>query len=81
MPERELQRGSGQCHTVGAADVLQPPHAIQATLRTLWAARDLPISQASQLGNVFLQLGTSIDALNEGEAAFQSGVRITPTVR
>jgi enoyl-CoA hydratase/carnithine racemase len=59
----------------------QPPHAIQATLRTLWAARDMPISQASQLGNVFLQLGTSIEALNEGEAAFQSGARITPTIR
>src|SRR6185436_7251588 len=33
----------------------QPPHAVQATLRTLWAARDLPIAQATDLGNVFLQ--------------------------
>ena len=59
----------------------QPAHAIQATLRTLWAARDLPISQATALGNVFLQLGTSIDALEEGQAAFQSGERPKPRIR
>ena len=59
----------------------QPPRAVQATLRTLWAARDLPIAQATELGNVFLQLGTSVDALNEGQAAFESGERPKPRTR
>ena len=59
----------------------QPPLAVQATLRTLWAAKDLPISQASDLGNLFLQLGTSMDALDEGQAFFQSGKRIEHRTR
>ena len=58
-----------------------PPHAVQATLRTLWAAKDLSVAQATELGNVFLQLGTSVDALNEGQAAFESGKRIEPRIR
>ncbi len=59
----------------------QPPLAVQATLRTLWAARDLPGSQAIDLGNVFLQLGASPDALVEGNDAFRSGERPKPRVR
>jgi enoyl-CoA hydratase/carnithine racemase len=59
----------------------QPANAVQATLRTLWAARDLSVAEATALGNVFLQLGTSVDALNEGEAAFRSGERIDPRIR
>jgi enoyl-CoA hydratase/carnithine racemase len=58
-----------------------PPHAVQATLRTLWAAKDLSVAEATELGNIFLQLGTSVDALNEGQAAFESGVRIEPRIR
>jgi enoyl-CoA hydratase/carnithine racemase len=59
----------------------QPPHAVQATLRTLWAAKDLPITQATELGNVFLQLGTSTEALLEGQSTFQSGERPPPRIR
>src|SRR5215213_8779929 len=59
----------------------QPPLAVQATLRTLWAARDLPGVQATELGNLFLQLGTTTDALNEGQAAFASGQRSKPGIR
>ncbi len=58
-----------------------PPHAVQATLRTLWAAKDLTVAQATELGNVFLQLGTSTDALEAGQAAFASGQRPKPRVR
>ncbi len=58
-----------------------PPHAVQATLRTLWAAKDLSVAQATDLGNVFLQLGTSVDALNEGQATFESGPRVKPRIR
>lgn len=48
----------------------QPPTSVQATLRTLWAARSLAPEQALGLGNVFLQLGTSARALREGQEAF-----------
>lgn len=60
---------------LAAVIALQPPHAVQATLRTLWAARDLTAAQSIELGNVFLQLGTSAAALAEGNAAFASGER------
>ena len=48
----------------------QPPTSVQATLRTLWAARSLSPEQALGLGNVFLQLGTSARALREGQERF-----------
>ena len=66
---------------LAAVFAAQPPHAVQATLRTLWAARDLPADQATSLGNVFLQLGTSVDALLEGQAAFEAGGRPKPRIR
>ncbi len=47
-----------------------PPTSVQATLRTLWAARSLSPEQALGLGNVFLQLGTSARALREGQELF-----------
>jgi enoyl-CoA hydratase/carnithine racemase len=71
----------GAAQTLAGTFAAQPPLAVQATLRTLWAAKDLPVGQATDLGNVFLQLGTSVDALNEGQAAFTSGARIVPRIR
>jgi enoyl-CoA hydratase/carnithine racemase len=53
----------------------QPPTTIQATLRTLWAARNLTPDQAASLGNVFLQLGTSAKALKEGQEVFATQAR------
>jgi enoyl-CoA hydratase/carnithine racemase len=53
----------------------QPPTTVQATLRTLWAARNLTPDQATSLGNVFLQLGTSARALKEGQEAFANQPR------
>ncbi|HXZ61910.1 MAG TPA: enoyl-CoA hydratase/isomerase family protein [Acidimicrobiales bacterium] len=47
-----------------------PAVSVQATLRTLWAARTLSSDQALALGNVFLQLGTSSRALQEGQQTF-----------
>jgi enoyl-CoA hydratase/carnithine racemase len=49
----------------------QPPHAVQATLRTLWAGRDLPAAQALELGNTFLALGTTAAGLAEGQERFK----------
>ena len=67
-------------HQLAATIASQPALAVQATLRTLWAAKDLPINHATELGNVFLQIGTSVDALNEGQEVFK-GARIEPRIR
>jgi enoyl-CoA hydratase/carnithine racemase len=58
-----------------------PPLTVQATLRTLWAGKDLPGIQAADLGNVFLQLGTTTEAMVEGQNQFQSGTRVKPRIR
>ena len=61
----------------------QPPAAIQSTLRTLWAARDMFPSQATALGNTFLHLGMDADKenLKEGEEAFANRPRTKPRVQ
>jgi len=59
----------------------QPPRTVQSTVRSLWAARDLTAQQSLELGNLFLHLGTSVEALSEGQDVFASGTRITPKVR
>lgn len=58
-----------------------PATAMQATLRTLWAGRELTRKQALDLGNTFLGLGMTEEGLAEGQAVFNSGVRITPRTR
>jgi enoyl-CoA hydratase/carnithine racemase len=55
---------------IARAIAASPPVSVQATLRTLWAARSLSSDQALALGNVFLQLGTSATALREGQETF-----------
>ena len=61
----------------------QPPAAIMATLRTLWAAREMFPSQATALGNMFLHLGMDHDKenLSEGEETFANRPRTKPRVR
>jgi enoyl-CoA hydratase/carnithine racemase len=59
----------------------QPMTAVQATLRTLWAAKDLSAAQATSLGNVFLQLGYSSFTFDESQEQFQSGSRQQPRLR
>lgn len=53
----------------------QPPASVQATLRTLWAARHLTPEQAAALGNVFLALGSSTAARLKGQQAFTTSPR------
>ncbi len=62
-------------HELAEAIASQPPVSVQATLRTLWAARGLSPQQALDLGNVFLQLGTTARALREGQEAFSEQPR------
>ena len=57
-----------------------PAGPMQATLRTLWAGRELSRQQALDLGNTFLNLGMSEESLAEGQKVFQ-GQRIDPRTR
>lgn len=78
VPGDEL---AGAARWAAAAIASAPPVAVQATLRALWAARDLSRRQALDLGNTFLNLGMRQDALAEGQAAFASGARFKPRIR
>ena len=53
---------------IAAAIASQPPTAVQASLRSLWAARELTRAQMLDVGNTFLNLAMSKDALAEGQA-------------
>jgi enoyl-CoA hydratase/carnithine racemase len=57
-------------HDLARRIAASPAISVQATLRTLWAARSLSSDQALALGNVFLQLGTSARALRHGQETF-----------
>jgi enoyl-CoA hydratase/carnithine racemase len=61
----------------------QPAKAVMATVRTLWAAREMFPAQATALGNTFLHLGNDEDKQNlkEGEEAFVNRPRTKPRVR
>jgi len=78
VPSTEL---GAAAHRVATAIASQPPTAVQASLRNLWAARELSRAQALELGNTFLNLAMSADALAEGQQVFASGQRIEPTIR
>jgi enoyl-CoA hydratase/carnithine racemase len=77
-PAAELQAAA---HRIAAAIASQPPTAVQATLRTLWMAREVSRGQAIDVGNTFLNLAMSEQALAEGDAVFRSGKRIEPRIR
>jgi enoyl-CoA hydratase/carnithine racemase len=67
--------------TVAAEIASQPLGALMATVRTLWAAREVPPVVAESLGNTFLHLGMTEAALDEGSRVFASGARIEPRIR
>lgn len=78
VPGAELQQAA---HRIAAAIASQPPTAVQASLRSLWAARELTRAQMLDVGNTFLNLAMSADALAEGQEVFASGRRIEPRIR
>ena len=78
VPASEL---AAAAHRVAAAIATQPAAAVQASLRSLWAARELTRAQMLDVGNTFLNLGMSEAALAEGQQAFASGQRIEPHLR
>lgn len=73
VPDVEL-RASVQ--RVAAAIASQPSRATQATVRALWAARELSPAHALSIGNELLNLGTDARTIAEGQEAFTSGERI-----
>jgi enoyl-CoA hydratase/carnithine racemase len=78
VPGDQLLEAAARCARTIASF---PTAAVQATLRTLWAARELSPDQGRILGNVFLQLGVTTNALQEGQEIFGSRQKITPLVR
>ena len=65
-----------------AAEVLarviasQPPLAVQATLRAVWAAQELPRRQALDAGVALVAAGNTPEQLAAGQEQFASGQRV-----
>ena len=59
----------------------QPAPAVQATLRAVWAARELSRRQALDMGNTLLHLAMDPASLAAGQEQFRTGGRIEPHVR
>ncbi|MFM7069088.1 MAG: enoyl-CoA hydratase/isomerase family protein, partial [Actinomycetes bacterium] len=66
---------------LAASIAAKPAAAVQATLRTLWAARDISATQMTDLGNVFLHLSMSAESLAEGQQVFQKREKAPPRIR
>ena len=64
-------------HTIAG----QPPVAVQASMRAIWAANDLGRQHALSMAPAILTTGMSPDALAQGQEAFTSGDRIEPRLR
>jgi len=58
-----------------------PAVSVQGTVRSIWLARELSRSQALSMAKVYIGLGSDDDAIAQGQARFESGVRVTPNVR
>jgi enoyl-CoA hydratase/carnithine racemase len=78
VPGAELQAAARR---IASAIASQPPTAVQASLRALWAAREVTRAQMLEMGNAFLNLAMSPEALAEGQEVFASGQRIEPRIR
>lgn len=66
---------------LAAAIAANPPEAVQASLRTLWAARDLSAQQMNSIGNLFLTKAMTTEALAQGQEIFASKKRSKPRIR
>ena len=53
-----------------------PPLAVQGTVRSIWAGRELSRSHALASGGLLVGLGTSQESIQEGQAAFAGGRRV-----
>ena len=57
------------------------PAAVQASLRAVWASREMSPGQMVELGNLFLNLATTADSLRESQETFQRRKSGPPTIR
>jgi enoyl-CoA hydratase/carnithine racemase len=78
VPGEELQAVAFE---VAAGIASHPAAAVQATLRTLWAARDLSAAQVTDLGNVFLNLSMSAESMASGQETFKARKKQPPRIR
>lgn len=78
VPFSELAETAGRVAGVLAS---QPAAAVQGTLRSLWAAREMARAQAVAMAPHLVTLGNQPEAMAEGQATFASGNRIDPVVR
>lgn len=78
VPSGELEAAAA---TVSDAIASAPAGPVQATLRSLWAGRELSRQQALDLGNALLHLGMSEENLAEGQSTYRSAPRIEPRIR
>jgi len=78
VPAEELADAARWAATAIAS---QPPRAVQATVRAIWAARELSVQQALELGPALLHQGIDPADLEAGQALFSSGARIDWRVR
>jgi len=58
-----------------------PPRAVQASLRTVWAARDVSAQQMQTMGNMFLAPAMTTEALAQGQEVFTARQRSKPRTR
>lgn len=59
----------------------QPARPLRTTVEALWAARELGVRHALAGAPALLHVGTTPEALAEGQATFSSGTRIEPRIR
>jgi enoyl-CoA hydratase/carnithine racemase len=78
VPLSELRATAGR---IAHAIASQPAAAVEGTLRSLWAARQMARAQALAMAPHLVTLGNTPEAMAEGQAMFASGRRITPEVR
>lgn len=73
VPLESLRETAGR---IAQAMASQPAAALEGTLRSLWAAREMARQQALSVAPQYVTLGNQPDAIAEGQAAFTSGQRI-----
>ena len=78
VPDAELRNAA---EVLANAIASQPPVAVQASLRAIWAANDLNRHEALSMAPAILTTGMDPDALAQGQETFTSGERITPRIR
>jgi enoyl-CoA hydratase/carnithine racemase len=75
----EVVPGAGlreAAHWAATAIASQPTRAVQATIRAIWATREMGRGAALGLGNALLGLAMNAEDLEAGQQVFASGQRI-----